>query len=120
MANAVLDPQYLARTFFDIDRRLNWLEGSRDTADSTQGTNSANILALQTGLIRAAIVSTTITASSGYPNLGTGSVKLLSLSDPSVAESAPRQCFNFKTSSYAANVIVIVVMLGANYFVIPT
>lgn len=120
MANAVLDPQFLARTFFDIERRLDGLEGSRDTADSIQGNNSAAILATQTGLIRAAIVSTTITASSGYPNLGSGSIKLLSLSDPSVQESAPRACFNFKTGSYAVNAIVIVVMLGTSYFVIPT
>lgn len=119
MANAVLDPQYLARTFFDINRRLDGLEGSRDSAGPLQDANSAAITSLQTELIRAAIVSTIITASSGYPNLGSGFIKFLSLSDPSVVENAPRQCFNFKTSSYSVNAIVIVVMLGSNYFVLP-
>lgn len=120
MANAVLDPQYLSKTFFDLNRRLGGLEGSREIADSIQGNNSQAIIGIQTGLVRAAIVSSTISASTGYPNLGSGVIKLLSLADPAVQESSLRPCFNFKTSSYSANAIVIVVLLGANYFVIPT
>lgn len=120
MANPVLDPQYLARAFFDINERLDALETDSGSVATNVDTNAASIQAVVSGLVRFAIVITAIAASGGYPALGSGTIKLLSLEDPAVAETTILSCYNFKTSSFSANAIIPVVLMNGSYYVITT
>ncbi len=117
-ANVAITTQYLSNVFHAIDSKLDELV--TDSANFIVATDSLDARATQitTSLVRAAQVQSTISASTGYPDIGSGTIKLLSLDDPATLEGDTLPAFTFRTSSYAANVIVFVVKLNDSYFVI--
>lgn len=118
LSTPVMTPAYFARAFFELNKQLT--SDRTDVSNLTGSVNSLNTLMqfLLSQLVRAAVVETAIAASSGYPNIGAGTIRLISLADPAVKEDAILPAYNFFTPGYAATTVVFVVSLNNSYFVI--
>lgn len=118
MSNARLDPSWLTSKFQQIDKDI----ASHGTDIASASTNLAAVSTdaqkALTGLVRAAVVNTAISASSGFPNIGTGTIQLIDFFNPAVLESAVIPAYTYNTGGHSAAAVVFVVLIKDAYFVI--
>lgn len=118
IANARLNVDYLAKTFFDLDKRITSTETDGGTAADNINQLSADVQKALTQLVRAAVVQTAISPSAGFPAIGTGTIKLVDYFNPALLEPDEIPAYSYDTTGFTAGTVLFVANLNNSYFVI--